>query len=201
MLRIQKTPLALATAIAIASTLLIASCGGSDDKPATPPTTPTTPQADTSCQVLASDGSTVVVGSSQAGDLSLPRASVLATAKGSSPATRRPTWVVVQRLCQRGRPRGAREGRQRGGCRGGRPVRVRADRAAGPTHGLGRSSCSPRRPHARRAGLRWPGSRRSRAAAENHLRAISTTPPPPNPARAERLRQRPLRSAPSAAHA
>jgi gamma-glutamyltranspeptidase/glutathione hydrolase len=69
-LRIQKTPLALATAVA--STLLIASCGGSDDKPATPPTTPTTPQADTSCQVLASDGSTVVVGSNQPGDPSLP---------------------------------------------------------------------------------------------------------------------------------
>ncbi|MFC4421959.1 gamma-glutamyltransferase family protein [Cupriavidus pampae] len=55
--------------------MLIISCGGSDDNSSTastpPPTTPVTP-ADTSCQVLADNGSTVVVGSNQPGDPSLP---------------------------------------------------------------------------------------------------------------------------------
>lgn len=73
MLHLRKTQLALATAVA--STLLIISCGGSDDNSSTastpPPTTPVTP-ADTSCQVLADNGSTVVVGSNQPGDPSLP---------------------------------------------------------------------------------------------------------------------------------
>ncbi|WP_109581315.1 gamma-glutamyltransferase family protein [Cupriavidus plantarum] len=62
-------------AAAVASTLLIISCGGSDDPPtASNPSTPATPvtPADTSCQVLADNGSTVVVGSNQPGDPSLP---------------------------------------------------------------------------------------------------------------------------------
>lgn len=65
----KRAPLALATAVA--STLLIISCGGGDDSPAPPPATP---QADTSCQVLASNGTSVVVGSNQPGDPSLPEA-------------------------------------------------------------------------------------------------------------------------------
>ncbi len=70
-LPIRKVPLTLAAAVA--GTLLVVSCGGSDDNSTpTTPTTPTTPQADNSCQVLASNGSTVVVGSNQPGDPALP---------------------------------------------------------------------------------------------------------------------------------
>ena len=46
------------------ATLLLASCGGDDDAP----------PADTSCQAIASDGTTVVVGSGLPGDPSLPEA-------------------------------------------------------------------------------------------------------------------------------
>lgn len=73
MLHLKRTQLGMAAAVA--STLLIISCGGSDDPPtASNPSTPTTPvtPADTSCQVLADNGSTVVVGSNQPGDPSLP---------------------------------------------------------------------------------------------------------------------------------
>ncbi|WP_254775789.1 gamma-glutamyltransferase family protein [Ralstonia sp. 25mfcol4.1] len=66
----RKVPLTLAAAVA--GTLLVVSCGGSDDN--STPTTPATPQADNSCQVLASNGSTVVVGSNQPGDPALPEA-------------------------------------------------------------------------------------------------------------------------------
>jgi len=72
-LHLKRTQLGMAAAVA--STLLIISCGGSDDPPtASNPSTPTTPvtPADTSCQVLADNGSTVVVGSNQPGDPSLP---------------------------------------------------------------------------------------------------------------------------------
>lgn len=71
---LQKRKAPLAVACAVASALLVISCGGSDDNGSTPttPTTPTTPQADNSCQVLASNGSTVVVGSNQPGDPALP---------------------------------------------------------------------------------------------------------------------------------
>ncbi|QET03729.1 gamma-glutamyltransferase family protein [Cupriavidus pauculus] len=59
-------------ATAVASTLLVISCGGDDNPPtSSTPTTPVTP-ADTSCQVLADNGTTVVVGSNQPGDPSLP---------------------------------------------------------------------------------------------------------------------------------
>ncbi|CAG2128142.1 gamma-glutamyltranspeptidase/glutathione hydrolase [Cupriavidus plantarum] len=73
MLHLKRTQLGMAAAVA--STLLIISCGGSDDPPtASNPSTPATPvtPADTSCQVLADNGSTVVVGSNQPGDPSLP---------------------------------------------------------------------------------------------------------------------------------
>ena len=53
--------------IALLALLSLGACGGSDD--AAPPAA-----ADTSCQVLADDGSTVVVGSNQAGDPALPEA-------------------------------------------------------------------------------------------------------------------------------
>jgi gamma-glutamyltranspeptidase/glutathione hydrolase len=68
---LQKRKAPLAVACAVAGALLVISCGGSDDNGSTP-TTPTTPQADNSCQVLASNGSTVVVGSNQPGDPALP---------------------------------------------------------------------------------------------------------------------------------
>jgi gamma-glutamyltranspeptidase/glutathione hydrolase len=49
------------------ATLLLAACGGSDD-PAAPPVA----AADTDCQAIASDGTTVVVGSNLPGDPALP---------------------------------------------------------------------------------------------------------------------------------
>jgi gamma-glutamyltranspeptidase/glutathione hydrolase len=51
--------------LCFALSLLLVSCGGGDPAPTV---------ADTSCQALASDGSSVVVGSSQPGDPSLPEA-------------------------------------------------------------------------------------------------------------------------------
>lgn len=51
----------------LAASLLVASCGGSDD-----PVLPVV--ADTACQAIVSDGSSVVVGSNQPGDPSLPEA-------------------------------------------------------------------------------------------------------------------------------
>ncbi len=194
----QKTPLALATAIAIASTLLIASCGGSDDKPATPPPPSTTPQADTSCQVLANDGSTVVVGSNQPGDLVPASSRRPATARGSSPSTRRPIW------CRRRTPMPAagcavlKKGGSAAGRRSGRPVRARADRAGSHRHGLEAASCllTPAR-----AVQAYDGRNRRRlAATENYLSYIDDATNT-NLARAERPRQRAVRSAPSASHA
>lgn len=60
-LRLSRSGIAFLTLISLGA------CGGSDD-PAP------TPVADTSCQVLADDGSTVVVGSNQPGDPALPEA-------------------------------------------------------------------------------------------------------------------------------